>query len=191
MTGLISVLSELGSRREGGAGGLSTTICQGELETIRAEWKGRWLLLSVGAPRAGAPDVAMHIKEQEAGSLIQEAWRGERATPQRRWGKWREGDRRIWGGPGFVLLRCWKVLWQLTILLQQRRMMHLLLGTFVSINILSNQTIDNNWTKCYPKINITSPTSTSYKRFLICSCWLEEHSRLWTLFGDFDSCWWF
>lgn len=37
MTGLISVLSELGSRREGGAGGLSATICQGELETIRAE----------------------------------------------------------------------------------------------------------------------------------------------------------
>lgn len=37
MTGLVSVLSELGSRREGGAGGLSATICQGELETIRAE----------------------------------------------------------------------------------------------------------------------------------------------------------
>lgn len=37
MTGLISVLSEPGSRREGDAGGLSATICQGKLETIRAE----------------------------------------------------------------------------------------------------------------------------------------------------------
>lgn len=90
MTGLISVLSEPGSRREGGAGGLSATICQGELETIRAEWKGRWLLLSGRALRAGAPDVAVHIKEQEASSLIQEACRGEWAMPQRRRGRvWR------------------------------------------------------------------------------------------------------
>lgn len=100
MTGLISVLSELGSRREGGAGGLSATICQGELETIRAEWKGRWLLLSGGALRAGAPDVAVHIKEQEAGSLIQEACRGERAMPQRRRGRqWVLGEEG--GGRGY------------------------------------------------------------------------------------------
>ncbi len=33
----------------GGAGGLSATICQSELETIRGDWKGRWLLLSSGA----------------------------------------------------------------------------------------------------------------------------------------------
>lgn len=102
MTGLISVLSEPGSRREGGAGGLSATICQGELETIRAEWKGRWLLLSGGALRAGAPDVAMHIKEQEAGSLIQEACRGEWAC--HKGGGWRRraprgvGGTMIWGG---------------------------------------------------------------------------------------------
>lgn len=83
MTGLISVLSEPGSRREGDAGGLSATICQGKLETIRAEWKGRWLLLSSGALWAGTPDVAMHIKEQEANSLIQEACRGKWAMPQR------------------------------------------------------------------------------------------------------------
>lgn len=45
------------------------------------------MLLSGGALRAGAPDVAVHIKEQEAGSLIQEACRGERAMPQRRGGR--------------------------------------------------------------------------------------------------------
>lgn len=39
----------VGVTEGGGAGGLSATICQSELETIRAEWKGRWLLLSSGA----------------------------------------------------------------------------------------------------------------------------------------------
>lgn len=109
MTGLISVLSELRSRREGGAGGLSAIICQGELETIRAEWKGRWLLLSGGALWAGSPDVAVHIKEQEASSLIQETCQGRRAVPQLGDG-WGDGQgERTQGGSGFLLLIRWKL----------------------------------------------------------------------------------
>lgn len=56
------------------------------------------MLLSGGALRAGAPDVAVHIKEQEAGSLIQEACCGERAMPQRRGGK--RWVQRVDGGAG-------------------------------------------------------------------------------------------
>lgn len=105
MTGLISVLSELRSRREGGAGGLSATICQGELETIRAEWKGRWLLLSGGALWAGYPDVAVHIKEQEASSLIQETCQEWRAIPQLGGGL---GEREHKGDGTSCSLICWK-----------------------------------------------------------------------------------
>lgn len=76
MTGLLSAASERGSRGEGRRRPPVSYYLSGPIRNNQGPVKGKVIVIKRRGPASGSPDVAVHIKEQEAAAA---AFIGEQA----------------------------------------------------------------------------------------------------------------